>query len=150
MELMQTMGIGLVVSLLFMEFLNLSPGGLIVPGYIALTVEHPGRILMTLAIAAVTWLVVWGISHQIVLFGRRRLATMILIGFLLKWACMAVFQQTVDLPIEVQAIESIGFVIPGLIANTMEIQGWGRTLGGIAIASALVKLLVVGLAGRVV
>ena len=37
----QSIGIGLIVSLVFSEILGLAAGGLIVPGYIALYLDQP-------------------------------------------------------------------------------------------------------------
>ncbi len=37
-------GIGLVVSLLYVEFFGVAPGGIIVPGYLALGVDDPATL----------------------------------------------------------------------------------------------------------
>ena len=37
----QSIGLGLVVSLVFSEILGLAAGGLVVPGYIALYLDQP-------------------------------------------------------------------------------------------------------------
>ena len=43
-----SIAIGLIVSLLFTEWFGLSGGGMIVPGYLALYIDRPGSILLTL------------------------------------------------------------------------------------------------------
>ncbi|MCB1160634.1 MAG: poly-gamma-glutamate biosynthesis protein PgsC, partial [Leptospiraceae bacterium] len=53
-----SIGVGLGVSLLFSEFLGLATGGMIVPGYMALHLSKPLEIVMTLAAAFITFVVV--------------------------------------------------------------------------------------------
>ena len=43
--------LGVAVSLMFSELTGLSPAGLVVPGYIALSLQTPGRVLYTLLLA---------------------------------------------------------------------------------------------------
>jgi len=81
----QAIGIGIVVSFAFYEIVGLSPGGIVVPGYIALFLDQPIRILVTLLAALLTYFIVRKLSNYIILYGRRRFLAMILIGFLLKW-----------------------------------------------------------------
>ncbi len=47
--------LGVVISVLFSELTQLSPAGLVVPGYIALNLKSPERIFYTLLIALLTW-----------------------------------------------------------------------------------------------
>lgn len=42
--------LGVVVSILFSELTQLSPGGLVVPGYLALCLKTPERIVYTVEI----------------------------------------------------------------------------------------------------
>ncbi|MEZ5302916.1 MAG: poly-gamma-glutamate biosynthesis protein PgsC/CapC [Verrucomicrobiales bacterium] len=51
-------GIGLAISLLFSELFGLAAGGLVVPGYFALYLNHPIVIAMTVAAALATYLIV--------------------------------------------------------------------------------------------
>ena len=50
--------LGLAVSLLFAELLGVAPGGIIVPGYLALSMQEPLRVVVTLAIGFLTFFVV--------------------------------------------------------------------------------------------
>ena len=49
---------GLLISLLFTEAFGLSAGGMIVPGYFALSLHRPGAVCMTILAAALTYMVV--------------------------------------------------------------------------------------------
>ena len=134
----QAIGIGIVVSFGFYEIVGLSPGGIVVPGYIALFLDQPIRILVTLLIALLTYLIISKLSNYIILYGRRRFLAMILIGFLLKWLVEEII---ITMPISGIELRSIGYLIPGLIANEMRRQGILPTIYSLVIVSIIVRLL---------
>ena len=134
----QAIGIGIVVSFGFYEIVGLSPGGIVVPGYIALFLDQPIRILVTLLVALLTYFAVKMLSNYMILYGRRRFLAMILIGFLLKWLIEEVI---IIIPISGIELRSIGYIIPGLIANEMRRQGILPTLYSLAIVSIIVRLI---------
>lgn len=134
----QAIGIGIVISFAFYEIIGLSPGGIVVPGYIALFLNQPLRILITLVIAFLTYFIVILLSNYIILYGRRRFLAMVLIGFLLKWLIEEII---IKIPIAGIELRSIGYIIPGLIANEMRRQGIFPTLYSLAIVSVLVRLI---------
>jgi len=107
----------MVLSILFSEVLGLAAGGMVVPGYLAMEIHHPGRLAMTFPCALLTFAVVQGASRFMVFYGRRRTAAMILVGFLLRYA----MQYTVGeyFPAQSEMLEIIGHIIPGLIAIWM-------------------------------
>lgn len=134
----QAIGIGIIISFVFYEIVGFSPGGIVVPGYIALFFDQPARILVTLLVSLLTYLVVNLLSNFIILYGRRRFMSMILIGFLLKWFIEDII---IKLPIPGIELQSIGYIIPGLIANEMRRQGILPTIYSLAIVSTLVRLI---------
>ena len=134
----QAIGIGMVVSFAFYEIVGLSPGGVVVPGYIALFLDQPTRILVTLLVALLTYFAVIILSNYIILYGRRRFLTMVLIGFLLKWLIEEII---IKMPISGIELRSIGYIIPGLIANEMRRQGIFPTIYSLAIVSIIVRLI---------
>ena len=134
----QAIGIGIIISFVFYEIVGFSPGGIVVPGYIALFFDQPARILVTLLVSLLTYLVVNWLSNFIILYGRRRFMTMILIGFLLKWFIEDII---IKLPIPGIELQSIGYIIPGLIANEMRRQGIIPAIYSLAIVSTLVRLI---------
>jgi len=134
----QAIGIGMVVSFAFYEIVGLSPGGVVVPGYIALFLDQPTRILVTLLVALLTYFAVIILSNYIILYGRRRFLTMVLIGFLLKWLIEEII---IKMPISGIELRSIGYIIPGLIANEMRRQGIFPTLYSLAIVAIIVRLI---------
>lgn len=137
--------VGIVISMFWYERRNLSPGGVIVPGLVALfVITRPLVIIYTLVVAFATLLIVKKLSDHIILFGRRRFSALMLISFGIAWALELVTNTMQGMSAEFQVI---GFIIPGLIANEMQRQGSFETLytfSTITIITLLVLLLFVG------
>lgn len=62
--------LGVLLSLLFAELTGVSPAGLVVAGYIALSLQTPLRIAYTLLIVLLTWGAFKLLSRYMLLFGR--------------------------------------------------------------------------------
>ncbi len=142
---MQQASIGLSVILGFLsyEFLGLHTGGLISAGYLALFTEQPLRILMTLALALLVFLLTKLISRFVILYGSRRFMATVLLSLIASWVLQKSFYYLNIIP---QDLRVIGYIIPGLVANDMMKQGVPRTLLMVAVATLLVKgLLMVAL-----
>jgi poly-gamma-glutamate biosynthesis protein PgsC/CapC len=140
-----SIGIGLVVSFVFAEFFSIAPGGMVVPGYLALSMHEPIRLLMTLGIALSTWMFVASLGQYIIIYGRRRTVLMILVGFLINALIqqyLAVYLQTSD-----ATYDAVGNIIPGLIAIWFDRQGVVNTVAGLTIAIILVRLSLILLFG---
>lgn len=135
-----SIGLGLVASFAFMELTGLSAGGLVVPGYVALYLDQPGRVAATLALALATYLVVRLLSNWVIIYGRRRFMAMILVGFWLEWAFARIAWEIPPLALG-QEFRAIGYVIPGLIANEAAKQGILRTFAGALVVSTAVRLV---------
>ena len=138
------LGLGIAISLLFSEAFGLASAGLVVPGYLALYLDRPARLAATILVALATWAAVrFGIARLVVLYGRRRFGVTILTGFLLNLA----FARLVPLlPVETPELRAVGFIVPGLVANTALSQGPWVTIGITLLAAACVRLLLVLLA----
>ena len=141
----QAIGLGLVFSLIFSETLGLAAGGMVVPGYLALLVHEPLRILGTILVSLATLGGLKLISRYALVYGRRRIVVSVLLGFVLGALSrdLLVFHFR-GIPIELQ---TIGFVIPGLIANWMERQGVLQTICVMTTTAVLVRLMLMILNG---
>lgn len=135
----ETLLIGLLLALLYTELLEISPGGLIVPGYIALYLDQPMRVLATLLVAALALLAYKGLSRYLILFGRRRFVMMILVGAVLAQAWFLLLPHIFHESFELRAI---GWVIPGLLASSLERQRPLPTLASLATVSIFTYFLV--------
>ena len=141
----EAIGLGLAISLIFSETLGLAAGGMVVPGYLALMIHEPLRILGTVACALLTFGALKLLSRYMLIYGRRRIVVAVLIGFVLGALSRDLLMiRYRDVPID---LRTIGFVIPGLIANWMERQGVIQTLCVMTTTAVLVRLLLMLLSG---
>jgi len=135
----ETLLIGLLLALLYTERTEISPGGLVVPGYVALYLDQPLRVLATLIVAVMALLVYRGLSRGLILFGRRRFVLLILLGAVLAQAWFFLLPHVFHESLELSAI---GWVIPGLLAGSLERQRPLPTLASLATVSILTYFLV--------
>lgn len=131
-------GVGLVVSLLYAEMFGVAPGGIVVPGYLALGINDPVTISLTVGVALLTFFVVRVLTTVMIIYGRRRTALMILISFLLGALVRAGLG--VGTPVGPFEIDVIGYIIPGLLAIWMDRQGTVTTLSSAITATILTRL----------
>ncbi len=143
--IIQSVGIGLVLSLIFSETLGLAAGGMVVPGYAALMIHHPLRILGTIMVSLLTFLSMKFLSNYMFVYGRRRTVLVILLGFMFGWLSRQLLViETRSLTLELQ---TIGLIIPGLIANWMERQGVVKTITTLIIAAVFIRLVLMIITG---
>lgn len=125
---------GVAISLIFAELTGLSPAGLIVPGYIALSLQTPQRVAYTLVVALLAWGTARLLSRWMILYGRRRFAVLILLSFVIN----AVIVGTAVLPYDPGII---GVLVPGIIAQEVEKQGAVKSLLSLAVVVGILALL---------
>jgi len=132
------LGIGLVVSLLYAEIFGVAPGGIIVPGYLALGLDDPIAVSITLGVSLLTFFIVRVLTNVTIIYGRRRTVLMLLIGFLLGSLARAILG--VGTPVGPFEVDVIGYIVPGLIAIWMDRQGLTVTVSSALTASVLTRL----------
>lgn len=136
-----SIGVGLVVSLLFAEFFGFKAGGLVVPGYFAVFMFEPASIALTLLLSVLTFLLVRLVSSIVIVFGKRRTALAILTGYVLGTLFRVLGGDYLDgLGGE---YEVIGFIIPGLIALWMDRQGVAETITSLTTVSVVTRLVLI-------
>lgn len=140
-----SVGVGLVISLLFSELFSIAAGGMIVPGYLALSLTRPFDIVATVGAGIITFGIVRALSSFVLVYGRRRTVLMILVGYLvgafLRMGLVSTVAPSGD------EIQVIGYIIPGLIAIWLDRQGLVETLAAMVTASVVVRLLLILFAG---
>lgn len=152
-------GVGLVVSLLLSELFGLAAGGVVVPGYLALSLDRPISLAVTLGVALFSFLIVRGISAYLIIYGRRRTSLMILVGYLLGVVAeltvrpqvaslLAADETAVSTLPGIGEFQVIGYVIPGLIAIWLDRQGVLQTLAVMFTAAAIVRLVLLAVTGE--
>jgi poly-gamma-glutamate biosynthesis protein PgsC/CapC len=130
----ETLLVGLVLALLWAEITDVSPGGIIVPGYFALTLDRPLRVAATLAVALLTLAVYKLLVRHVILFGRRRFVLMVLVGAVLSQVWLLVLPELFAAP---AGIRVIGWIIPGILASSLARQKILPTLASLAAVSTL-------------
>jgi poly-gamma-glutamate biosynthesis protein PgsC/CapC len=133
-------GIGMVLSLFLTETLGVTAGGIIVPGYIAMNLENPERLVITFGISIITFLLIKLLSQYIMVYGKRRLVLALLIGFLLGYLSRS--ENMITAGLGTTEFMVIGNIIPGLIANWMDRQGVLRTISTVLITAGITKLCI--------
>ncbi len=127
-----TLFLGLLLSTVMVELTGIYPGGIIVPGYMALFLDQPARIAVTLVASILAYGSYRLLSRRLLLFGRRRFVILLLLG-----AAWALLMQLALPPLPGVSFtwQAIGWVIPGLIANTFARQNVLATLLGLSIVT---------------
>ena len=141
-------GVGLFINMIFTELLGLAAGGMVVPGYIALSLDEPWRVGSTVGISLLVFWLIRFLSRFMLIYGRRHLVAAILLGYILTMAMARItsLESLVDAKITLRAV---GLIVPGLIAYWMERQGVIETLSCMIIGSVATKfLLIVCTGGR--
>ena len=134
---------GVLASIVFLEITAISPGGIIVPGYIAMMLDDPLRVAVTMALSLLTWGAVRMLSEVLILFGRRRFAVFIIVSFLLRYLSGLV---TAEAQLPVNAALVIGYLVPGILAHEIDRQGAVKTLSSMLVVAVALKLVVLALA----
>ncbi len=141
-----SVGIGMVVF----ARLGLRSGGFITGAYLALIAPRWPDLIFAFVVAGATWLVVVHLlMPRLLLFGRRKLSTMVLVGSILAWSAeLVVTAATAGDYIPWRGLTVITLIVPALLANDAQRQGWEKTLWGAALTGvgvyALMNLLAWG------
>ncbi|MGW2858868.1 poly-gamma-glutamate biosynthesis protein PgsC/CapC [Streptomyces sp. NPDC001205] len=118
--------IGLLFSLVCYLTTNLSPGGMITPGWLALTlVEDLQRAAMVAGVTVLTYAGTLLMQRFVILYGKRLFAAVVLLGVTLQATVMIVL--SLEFPL-MYANQTLGFIVPGLIAYQLVRQPKGPTL----------------------
>ena len=135
---------GLVISLLFTEAFGLSAGGMIVPGYFALSLNQPWAVVLTILAAGINFGLVRLVSKWATVYGRRKIVITVIIGFtigvLIRDAGMMLHGTDAD---AAAPLAVIGFIIPGLIALWFDRQGVVETVSTLMTSSVVVRLVLI-------
>jgi gamma-polyglutamate biosynthesis protein CapC len=140
-------GVGLLISVLLSELLGVASAGMVVPGYVALFWASPPHLVSTGLAALVTYGALRLASRFVILFGRRRTALAILLGYLAGAAGAALIARY-GTAAGLEGAGVVGYVIPGLIAIWMDRQGVLETVCSLTVCSAIVRLLLLALIGE--
>jgi hypothetical protein len=133
--LIVAVALSVLAGMLIHRRLGLRSGGFITGAYLAMVSPRWGDLLFTLVVAGATWFVVVRLMMpRLLLFGRRKVSAMILVGALIGWSGELLIRSVTHgdytpwLGLTVATL-----IVPALIANDAQRQGWERTLWGTAL-----------------
>lgn len=122
---------------------GLRSGGFIGAAYLGMLSIQPMQVVFALGVGFVTYLIVTRLLMPwMILFGRRKFATMLMVAALLSWSLM--WAGTALLGFQVNYYMSLGSIaltplfLPGLLANDMHRATPLRVVGGVALGASFV------------
>lgn len=137
--LQESIGLSIIAGFLSSEFLGISAGGLVSPGYLSFYLDQPIRLLSTMALAAIIFFCVRLMQRFVILYGRRRFMAAVLMSLAGTWIFEQLFFYANAIS---QDMRIIGYIIPGLIANDMIRQGMIKTIVMVLLVAVIVRLIV--------
>lgn len=135
--------LGIILSIIFYEITEISPGGLIVPAYIAFYLDNPQRVVITILAGILTFLIVKFISNHAIVYGRRKFALCIMVSFIIR-VVLKYFNIYIVNEYELFILGGsiIGVIIPGIIAQEIDRHGMIRTISSLLILSIFIKSII--------
>lgn len=141
--LQESISLSLILGFLASELLGISAGGLVSPGYLAFFLDQPLRLASTLVLAGTIYLLVRLMQRFMIVYGKRRFMATMLLSLIGTWAFELTFFATHAVN---QDLRTIGYVIPGLIANDMLKQGVLKTVIATLLCAIAVRLILMAVA----
>lgn len=132
--------IGVIISIIFFELTDITPGGIVVPGLMVLYINEPLRLCLTVLIAIATYFIIMLMSKRFLIYGKRRFALSILISFslfIIINLLISIFTSTFSLNV----VQVIGYTTAGIIANNMFRQKVIKTVVSLGIVIGLLELI---------
>jgi gamma-polyglutamate biosynthesis protein CapC len=134
------LALGLVFGLVCYLLTNLSPGGMITPGWLGLAlIQKPSLALLVGGVVVLTYAAIWRLQRIVILYGKRLFATVVLAAIFFQ--ITAVLLVMPDTGVDAQTT-TLGFVVPGLIAYQLLRQPVAATLTATASVTSLAYVIV--------
>ena len=140
MDVLNIVILGVILSIVFFEITNISPGGIIVPGLLVAYINQPERIVYTVIVSIITYLLVKILSRYVLVYGKRKFALMIIVSVVVNLILELLIHATSFSLINVAII---GYTIPGIIANDIYKQGIVKTIPSLVIVTLILELIVI-------
>lgn len=128
--------IGVILSVVCYLITNFAPGGMISPGWIAVTVfEDYTRLLLVAGVTVVSYLLVLLARRVVILYGKRLFGASVIIGVALQMTVLLFF--LTGYSSYLSATDTLGLIVPGLITYQLVRQPVLPTLLGLVVISVL-------------
>ena len=136
-----TVGLGILIGLVWSRRTGWSCGGVITPGLLALYIDSPQRAALTLVLGVILTAPLSFVTRAFGLYGKERTgaAMLLALGTRMGLAILA------PLSWPLLHLQWIGWIIPGLIAADADRQGIAMTLCGVISCSLVTAFCVAAL-----
>lgn len=135
--LIVAVALSVMFGMFFYSRFGLRSGGFITGAYVALISPRWADLIFAVVVAVITWLIVVKVlMPRLLIFGRRKLATMLLVGAVIGWSVeilVAALSHGDYVPWRGMTVATL--MIPALLANDAQRQGWERTFWGVALTA---------------
>jgi gamma-polyglutamate biosynthesis protein CapC len=138
------LALGLIFALLCYLATNVSPGGMITPGWLALVlIEDAGRAVILAAVIAVTYALVVLLRRFVILYGKRLFSAVVMVAIFLQVGLLLLFLDFLpstfltSLHLALVDTTTLGFIVPGLVAYQLIRQPIVPTLVAVSTVTAL-------------
>ena len=132
--------LGIILSIIFYEITEISPGGVIVPAYFALYINNPQKIILTLVSGIIIFFIVKFISNYTIIYGRRKFALYIMVSFFIRIIIKYLNIYFVnEYEVYLLAGSLIGIIIPGLLAQNIDRYGITKTVCSLMMLAIFIK-----------
>lgn len=126
--------LGVILSIAFYEIYEMSPGGMIVPGYFALFSNDYNRMIITVLVSLAVLGIGKLLEKYIILYGRKKFAIYVILTFILK-----IFIRELDVTV---GGDVIGILIPAILAQDIDKNSIGKTLPALIILTIVIKSII--------
>lgn len=135
--------VGVIVSVLFYERVQLTTGGAVVPAYLALSLPAPLHVASTLLAGFGTYFIVHRIiGRRLIVYGRRKFELEVLVGLGLVAVFAGLASALDGLDTQFSGLAAVGFLVPGVLAHDMGRQRPGRTVFAVLVTTGIIAAIV--------
>ncbi len=122
---------------------GLRSGGFMGAAFVAILLGDPWQIVVLAVLAVMTYVIVTRLlMNSMILFGRRKFSSMLLVSASLSWALLwiggEIFGLGVSQHMDIGSLALTPLMVPGLLANDAQRTTPWRVLGGLTLATGFV------------
>lgn len=141
--LLLAVAVSVITGTLLFQNRDLRSGGFITGAYLGLVSARWADLVFVLGVSVVTWFLVTRVlMPRLMLFGRRKLSAMLMVGALVAWGAELALQGLTKGEYSPWLGMTVApLLVPALIANDAERQGWTKTAWGVAMTTVAVFAL---------
>ena len=132
--------LGILISIIFYEITNISPGGIIVPALMVLYINQIDRMVYTVIVAIITYLIIKLLSRFFIVLGKRRFVLLIIVSLFVNFILQLLLR---SFSIYLLNISIIGYTIAGLLANDFCKQVIKKTVPSLVIVISIIELILI-------